>query len=98
VANRAAYEKLSPEFKAALFVAARETSAALRQHILVTDSKAIEAFRAKGVEITSLDPKDINAARGKARQAWQAATKNDPIAVKVLESQVAFMKQLGLLS
>lgn len=98
VANRAAYEKLPPEFKAALAAAAREVSSALRQHIMVSDGKAIEAFRAKGVEVSSLDAADVAAARGKAREAWQAATKNDPIATKVLDSQVAFMKQLGLLS
>ncbi|KAA3652478.1 MAG: C4-dicarboxylate ABC transporter substrate-binding protein [Proteobacteria bacterium] len=98
VANRAAYEKLPPAFKAALATAAREVSAALRQHILVSDGKAIEAFRAKGVEVTSLDPADVAAARVTAREAWQAATKNEPMAVKILDSQVAFMKRLGLLA
>lgn len=98
VANRAAYEQLPAEFKAALAVAARETSVALRQHIMVSDGKAIEAFRAKGVEVVSLDPQDVAAGRVKAREAWQAATKNDATAVKILDSQVAFMKQLGLLT
>ncbi|AWI76334.1 C4-dicarboxylate ABC transporter substrate-binding protein [Parazoarcus communis] len=98
VANRGAYDRLPAEFKAALAVAARETSSALRQHIMVSDGKAIEAFRAKGVEVTSLDPKEVAAGRVKAREAWKAATKNDPTAVKILESQMAFMKQLGLLS
>jgi len=30
-------------------------------------------------------------------EAWRAATKNNPLAVKILDSQVAFMKELGLL-
>lgn len=98
VANRAAYEKLSAENKAALAVAAREISAALRQHILVADGKAIEGYKAKGVEITALDPADVQQGRAKAREAWVTATKNEALATKVLDSQVAFMKQLGLLA
>lgn len=97
VANRGAYEKLPAEFKAALAVAAREISGALRQHILVQDVKAAAAYKAKGVEIVSFDPADVQQARAKAREAWKAATKNDPIATKALESQVAFMQQLGLI-
>lgn len=98
VANRAAYEKLSAENKAALAVAAREVSAALRQHILVADGKAIEGYKAKGVEIVSLDPADVQQGRVKAREAWVTATKNEALATKLLDSQVAFMKQLGLLA
>lgn len=98
VANRAAYERLPDAFKVALAVAAREVSAALRQHILVTDRKALEAFKAQGVEVSTLDLDDVASARGKAREAWQTATKNEAMAVKVLESQMDFMRQLGLLT
>ncbi|WP_207484210.1 TRAP transporter substrate-binding protein DctP [Arenibaculum pallidiluteum] len=98
VANRGAYEKLPAEFKAALAVAAREISSSLRQHIMVQDVKAIAAYRSKGVEVVSLDAADVQQARVKAQEAWKAAAKNEPIATKVLDSQVAFMKQLGLLA
>ncbi|MGQ9366131.1 TRAP transporter substrate-binding protein DctP [Azospirillum sp. ST 5-10] len=97
VANRGAYEKLPEEFKAALAVAAREISAALRQHILVADGKAIEAFKAKGVEVTSLDPAEMLKGRTLAQEAWKTATKGDALATKILDGQVAFMKRLGLL-
>ncbi|HYD70045.1 TRAP transporter substrate-binding protein DctP [Azospirillum sp.] len=97
VANRAAYEKLPAEFTAALAIAAREVSSALRQHILVADSVAIGKYKAKGVEVTTLDPADIAASRPKAVEAWRAATKSDKLAAKILDSQTAFMKQLGLL-
>ncbi|MBU4611558.1 TRAP transporter substrate-binding protein DctP [Achromobacter sp. GG226] len=97
VANRAAFERLPKTFQAALAVAARETSAALRQHILVSDGKALENFRKQGVEISTLDMGDVAEGRAKAQAAWRAATKDNPLATKVLESQMAFMKQLGLL-
>ncbi len=98
VANRGAYEKLPAEFKAAMAVAAREVSGALRQHILVQDTLAIEKYKAKGVTVSSFDAADILANRPKAVAAWQAATKDNALAKKILESQIAFMKQLGVLA
>lgn len=97
VANQAAYDQLPPSFKAALATVARDTSAALRQHILVSDGKALEEFSKQGVEISSLDPADVTAARKEVVNVWRKATNNDPNAVKILDSQIAFMKQLGLL-
>ncbi len=98
VANRGAYEKLPAEYKAALAVAAREISASLRQHILVQDAIALEKYKAKGCTIHTLDPADILANRPKAIAAWQAATKDNALAKKILESQMAFMKRLGVLA
>jgi TRAP-type mannitol/chloroaromatic compound transport system substrate-binding protein len=98
VANRGAYEKLPAEFKAALAIAAREVSASLRQHILVQDAIALEKYKAKGCTIHTFDPADILANRPKAVTAWQAATKDNALAKKILESQVAFMKRLGVLA
>ncbi len=98
VANRAAYDKLPADFKAVLGVAAREVSAALRQHILVNDSLVLTKYQAKGCEIIRFGAADIAAARPKAMTAWRAATKGDALATKILDSQVAFMKDLGLVT
>ncbi len=98
VANRAAYEKLPAEYKAVLAVVAREISASLSQHILVQDAVVLEKYKAKGCTIHSFDPADVLANRPKAVAAWQAATKDNALAKKILDSQVAFMKQLGILS
>lgn len=98
VANRGAYEKLPAEFKAALAVAAREISASLRQHILVQDALSLEKYKAKGCTIHTFDQADILANRPKAVVAWQAATKDNPLAKKILDSQIAFMKRLGVLA
>lgn len=99
VANRAAYDKLPASFKAALATAARDTSAALRQHILVADGRALQKFREQGVEVTSIDPQELAAARKQqAISLWKAAAKDNPLANKMLDSQMAFMEQLGLLA
>ncbi|HRL21842.1 TRAP transporter substrate-binding protein DctP [Alcaligenes sp. SDU_A2] len=98
VANKAAYDRLPEQFKVALATAARDTSAALRQHILVADGVALEAFKKQGVTISSLDPADVLQARKQAVEVWRKATKNNPNAVKMLDSQIAFLERLGLLS
>lgn len=98
VANRTAYDKLPAEFKAALTVAAREVSVALRQHILVSDATVLAKYAAKGCEIIRFSPGEVSAARPKAMAAWRTATKGDALATKILDSQVAFMKELGLVA
>jgi TRAP-type mannitol/chloroaromatic compound transport system substrate-binding protein len=98
VANRAAHDRLPAEFKAALAVAAREVSAALRQNILVNDATVLAKYAAKGCEIIRFNPADVLAARPKAMAAWRTATKGDPLATKILDSQIAFMKELGLMT
>jgi len=96
-ANRAAYDKLPADFKAALAVSAREISGSLRQHILVNDAIVLDKYKAKGCEVIRFSAEEMNAARPKAMDAWKAATKGNPLATKILDSQVAFMKRLGLL-
>lgn len=97
VANKAAYDKLPPDFKAALAVAAREVSGAFRQHLLVNDAVALGKYKAKGCEIIYMPEEEVKAARPKALEAWKTATKGDALATKILDSQSTFMKDLGLL-
>lgn len=98
VANRGAYEKLPAEFKAALATAAREVSGAHRQHVLVQDGVALEKYKAKGVTIHTLDPADVVAARPKAVEVWRTAAGDNALAKKILDSQIALMKALGVLA
>lgn len=98
VANRRAHDVLPADFKAALTVAAREISTSLRQHILVQDVLVLDKYKAKGCTIHMLDGADILANRPKAVAAWQAATKDNALAKKILTSQVDFMKKLGVLA
>ncbi len=98
VANRAAYEKLSASHKAALATVAREVSGALRQHILVADTLALKTFQSKGVEVIALSEEELSQGRVQAMKAWESATNGNPLAKKMMDSQIAFMKDLGLLS
>ncbi len=97
VANQAAYDALPESYKAALAAAAKDVSLSLRQHILVADGEAIKKFEEQGVKVTSLDPEDVAKGRKKAVETWRKATNNDPLANEILESQIDFMTQLGLI-
>ncbi len=97
VANARAYQALPDTFKAALAVAARETSTALRQHILVQNGIAVERFKAAGVTVNTLAEADIRAHRPRAVEAWKASAGDDVLANRALDSLTAFMGQLGLL-
>ncbi|OEY67590.1 TRAP transporter substrate-binding protein DctP [Marinobacter sp. X15-166B] len=97
VANQRAYNRLPSSYKAALEVAAREISAALRQRILAEDAAALRKFQEQGVEVIHLDPTVVARARPTAMAAWQEAAADDKLANQVLQSQIEFMKELGLL-
>lgn len=97
VANQTAYDSLPDSYKAALEVAAREISSSLRQHILAQDAVALEAFEEQGVQITYLDPELIAQGRPTAMNAWRSAAGDDELANEILNSQIEFMQELGLI-
>lgn len=97
VANQKAYDKLPESYKAALAVSAREISAALRQHIIAQDAVALKKFQEQGVEVIHLDPAVVTNGRPMAMEAWKDAAGDDELANKVLQSQIDFMRELGLL-
>lgn len=97
VANKAAFDGLPKEFQQALADAAREVSDAYQVNKTKTDASALEAFKAQGVTIIELAEDDVKANRPKAAEAWRMAAKSDPLANKILDSQMAQMKELGLL-
>lgn len=97
VANQNAYNQLPESYKAALEVAAREVSSSLRQHIMAQDAVALQKFEEQGVEVIHLDSSIIAEGRPTAMKAWEKAAGDDELANEVLDSQVAFMKELGLM-
>lgn len=97
VANTGAYGQLDDQQRAALAVAAREVSGALRQNIIVDNAEYLAKFEAAGVEIITLDPADVAQARTKAVEAWKKATNGDALATEMMESQKELMTDLRLL-
>ncbi|UOM34919.1 TRAP transporter substrate-binding protein DctP [Acuticoccus sp. I52.16.1] len=98
VANTAAMKQLPDGFAEALAEAAKETAEAYEANKIESDKSALAAFQEQGVEVIELAQDDVVAARPKAQELWQQATKGNALAEKILESQVALMKELGLIS
>ncbi|WP_419799403.1 MAG: TRAP transporter substrate-binding protein DctP [Terasakiella sp.] len=98
VANTTAYGALPEQYKQALAVAAREISSSLRQNIMVSNVEYLQKFKDAGVEIITLDQDDIAQGRKTAVESWRKATKGNELATRVLETQMSYMRQLGLLA
>ncbi|MDT0684420.1 TRAP transporter substrate-binding protein DctP [Roseicyclus sp. F158] len=96
VANTRAYDALDDQQRAALAVAAREVSGALRQNILVANGEYLAKFQEAGVEIIDLDPQDIADNRGRAVESWKKNATDD-LSTRMMESQIALMEELRLL-
>ncbi len=97
VANTGAYNQLSDQYRAALEVAAREISGALRQDILVSNAEYTQKFQQAGVEVITLDEQDIADYRSKAVASWEKAAGNDELAQQILNSQRELMQDFRLL-
>ncbi|WP_138472706.1 TRAP transporter substrate-binding protein DctP [Poseidonocella sp. HB161398] len=95
VANTRAYEALDGQQKAALAVAAREVSGALRQDILVSNGEYLRKFAEAGVEIIDFDPADIAEARAEAAESWSKAA-TDELSRRMMDSQIALMQDMRL--
>ncbi|MBP1849343.1 TRAP transporter substrate-binding protein DctP [Rhizobium halophytocola] len=98
VANKAAFDGLPDDFKQALADSAKEVSDEYQANKTKTDASALEAFKKAGVTVIELDEADVTGSRAKAAEAWRTAAKSDALANKILDSQIAQMKKLGLLT
>lgn len=97
VANTGAYSRLDDQQKAALEVAAREVSGALRQNIIVDNGEYLKKYEDAGVEIIDLAEDDVVENRAKAVESWKKAAGDDALAKRMMESQMSLMEELRLL-
>ena len=97
VANTGAYSRLDDQQKAALEVAAREVSGALRQNLIVDTGEYLTKYEEAGVEIIDLAEDDVVENRAKAVESWKKAAGDDALAKRMMESQMSLMEELRLL-
>lgn len=97
VANMAAWNKLPDDVKAIVETASREASAELFQLHLVKGMEALQKFKEKGCEVIYLSDAEVKKIRKAAMEVWEAQADKSETARKILDSQKAWMKQLGLL-
>ena len=97
VANMNAWNKLPDDIKAILECAVRESSADLFQLHMTRGMEALIKFKEKGCEVIYLPDSEVKKARLQAIEVWEEYGNKSEQARKVLDSQKAWMKELGLL-
>ena len=96
-ANLKAWNKLPKDIQAILECAAREAAADLFQLNKTRSIEALDKFKKKGVQVIYLPKDDVMQARKVAMEVWEEYANKSALARKVLDSQKAWMKELGLL-
>lgn len=95
--NKAKWDALSADLKAIVETATRDFAIAMIQRNYLADTTiAVEAGK-RGFEPVDLAPQERQRFREVAREVWQEYAARSPMAQKVYDSQIAFLKRLGLL-
>ena len=95
--NMAKWNALSPDLKAIVEVATRDFARDMIQRLALEDEKVAKNAKAEGIELVNWSAEDRKKFRAVAVKVWEDYAKRSDNARKVYESQVAFMKGLGLL-
>ena len=95
--NMAKWNALSPDLKALVEMAVRDFAREMVQRIALEDMKAAELAKGAGVELVNWTPDERKKFRAVSQQAWADWAKKSATAQKAYDSQVAFLKKLGLL-
>ena len=90
------WEKLSPELKAIMEMAVRDFARDSIQRIAMEDLKAAEAAKAAGVTLVNWTPDERRKFRKLSQDVWADWAKKSPMAQKVYDSQMVFLKRLQL--
>lgn len=91
------WQALPADLKLLFETLVRELARDMIQRIALEDTKAAQQAKAAGVELINWPGEERVKFRKVAQQAWADWAKRTPAAQKVYDSQVAFLKQLGLL-
>ena len=97
VANLDAWNKLPADLKAILEAAGRESSMKLFTRHRVESVRALKDFIDYGIEVIYLPKEDVMKIREIAKEVWAGYAAKSPLAKKVYDSQMEYMKLLGLI-
>jgi TRAP-type mannitol/chloroaromatic compound transport system substrate-binding protein len=95
--NLQEWNKLPADIKAILESAAREWGWDSYERIAVEDLKVVKKLKNQGVDIIQWSDADLRRVRMVSREIWDEFSKKSPMTKKVLDSQKAWLKELGLI-
>jgi TRAP-type mannitol/chloroaromatic compound transport system substrate-binding protein len=91
------WEELDPDVQAMLHTAVREWSLNTMERIMIEDIAAERMLAQKGIKKVSLSEADYRKIRQMAQDVWLDWAKKSPLCEQIINSQVAWAKELGLL-
>ena len=95
--SKKAWDKLSPEVQQIVETAARAWSWSAVTRIMKEDAEAGAKLKKLGVEIISFPEEDYTKIRQMARGLWEEWAEKSELSKKVVDSHIAWCKELGLL-
>ena len=95
--NMQEWNKLPDDIKAILVSATREWCWDSYERIAVEDLKVVQELKNQGVEVIQWSDEDLRKVRMASRDIWDEFAKKSPMTKKVLDSQKAWLKELGLI-
>ncbi len=95
--NMARWEALPDDLKALLELAVRDFSRDMVEQIRLQDSTVAASAVANGVELINWSSEDRRAFREIAAGVWAEYAARSPMAQRIYESHMAFLRRLGLL-
>jgi len=97
IINKDLWKKLPPHLKSLLDAASTEISWRCYREYMQMDRDALKTMKESGVEIITLPESDMREIRKVALSIWNDFGRKTPLANKILDSQIALMKELGVL-
>jgi TRAP-type mannitol/chloroaromatic compound transport system substrate-binding protein len=95
--NMKEWNKLPDDIKAILVSATRQWCWDSYERIAVEDLKVVKELRNKGVDVIEWSDADLRAVRMVSREIWDEFSQKSPMTKKVIDSQKAWLKELGLI-
>jgi TRAP-type mannitol/chloroaromatic compound transport system substrate-binding protein len=96
--NAATWKALPDDVKGLISVAVRQWTVDQIQRVAVDDVRVLKELKAKGVERARWDEAEMRKVRELAHKTWEDWSKKGPLAKKAFDSQVAWLKDLGLIA
>ena len=96
--NMDAWKKLPDDVKAILASTTREWTWDQVQRVAVDDVRALKEVGPKGVKQIVWTDAEMAKVRAIAHKTWEEWSKKTPLAKQAYESQVAWLKDLGVVS
>ena len=96
--NMDAWKRLPDDLKALLHTAVREWTWDQTQRIAVDDLRVTRELAAKGVKTSQWPEAEMVKIRALAQRTWEDWSKKTPLAKQAYDSQLAWLKELGVVA